>query len=57
MNPGYALSNINVSYHLTRESRITGKIENLLDKEYTLADGYNTAERAYFVELSYHPKQ
>jgi vitamin B12 transporter len=54
-NPGYSLTSISLAYALTDKVKLTGKVENLFDKDYTLADGYNTADRSFFIELRYTP--
>ncbi|OGT20321.1 MAG: hypothetical protein A2V90_00320 [Gammaproteobacteria bacterium RBG_16_57_12] len=53
INAGYGIVNLNASYALGKAWRLSGKVENLFDKSYALADGYNTAERSFFVELRY----
>jgi len=53
--PGYAVLNLTLSRKLAREWTLTGKLQNLLDKDYTLVHGYNTQGRALFVELAYAP--
>jgi len=56
-DPGYALANLSLSKKVMESLILRGKVENLFDKDYTLADGYNTSERSFFVELSYAPKR
>lgn len=53
--PGYAVLNLTLSRKLAREWTLTGKLQNLLDKDYTLVHGYNTQGRALLVELAYAP--
>jgi vitamin B12 transporter len=55
VNPGYALFNVNASYTLTTAVRLDARIGNLFDRDYTLADGYNTDGRNYMFEVRYSP--
>ncbi len=50
---GYGLVNLNAGWWLTPEWSLRARVENLFDKDYTLADGFNTAERSYFVQLAW----
>ncbi len=50
---GYALLNLTAQTRLTPQWTLQGRVENITDKKYTLADGYNTAERSLYVELRY----
>jgi len=50
---GYVLLNASGAVHWRRDWTVSVKVENLLDKDYQLASGYNTAGRSYFLELSY----
>lgn len=54
--PGYAVLNLTLSRKLAREWTLMGKLQNVLDKDYTLIHGYNTQGRALLVELAYVPK-
>jgi vitamin B12 transporter len=54
--PGYAVLNLNLGWQPVRDWRLSGKLLNLLDKDYSLVHGYNTQGRALFVELAYAPK-
>ncbi|HOX70518.1 MAG: TonB-dependent receptor [Dokdonella sp.] len=49
--PGYTLLNLRASWVLTPEWKLLARIENLTDKDYELAYGYNTPERSGFVEV------
>lgn len=53
---GYGLLNLSASYPLARSLSLTGRVENLGDTDYRLIDGYNTADRAYYVGLRYQPQ-
>ncbi len=53
VNPGYALFNLTAHKRLGNNWTARGRIENLFDKDYVLADGFNTQDRAFFVQLAY----
>ena len=53
--PGYGLVNLAGHHQLTRELKLQARIENLLDKDYELASGFNTPERKLMVMLEYAP--
>ncbi|MEJ2553674.1 MAG: TonB-dependent receptor [Gammaproteobacteria bacterium] len=55
-NAGYSLLNITTSMRIDRQWTLQGRVENLTDKHYTLADGYKTAGRSLYVELRYGHK-
>jgi vitamin B12 transporter len=54
--PGYAVLNLNLGWKPARDWKLSGKLVNLLDKDYVLVHGYNTQGRAAFVELAYAPE-
>jgi vitamin B12 transporter len=49
----YTLLNLTGDYHLTKQWILSGRIENLLDEQYRLAAGYNTAGASAYLTLSY----
>ena len=49
--PGYALVNLRASWLLSGQWRLAARIENLTDRDYELAYGYNTPGRSAFVEI------
>lgn len=53
--PGYAVLNLNLGWEPVRDWRLSGKLVNLLDKDYALVHGYNTQGRGVFIELAYAP--
>lgn len=53
--PGYALVNLYGSLGLGEGWSIESKLENVLDKEYQTAFGYNQQGPAFFVSLRYAP--
>lgn len=54
--PGYAVLNLNLGWKPAHDWKLTGKLVNLLDKNYALVHGYNTQGRGAFVELAYAPE-
>ncbi|MEH8253052.1 TonB-dependent receptor domain-containing protein [Aeromonas veronii] len=50
---GYSVWNLVVGYKVTPALKVSGKINNLLDKEYQTAVGYPADERAYYVTMDY----
>ena len=54
--PGYAVLNLSLGWKPSRDWRLSGKLLNLLDKDYALVHGYNTQGRAALIELAYAPK-
>lgn len=50
---GYHLVDIAGSYNITEQFNIGARIANLFDTDYQLANGYNTQERSYYVNLGY----
>lgn len=50
---GYGLVNINAVYVLAKDWQLSAKVENLFDRNYTLAEGFNTMERAYFFQIAW----
>ncbi|MFZ3042295.1 MAG: TonB-dependent receptor [Thiobacillus sp.] len=51
--PGYAVLNLHLGWKPARDWKLSGKLVNLLDKDYALVHGYNTQGRAAFIELAY----
>lgn len=54
--PGYAVLNLNLGWKPARDWKLSAKLLNLLDKEYSLVHGYNTQGRGGLIELAYQPK-
>ena len=52
-NKAYTLTNITGSYKVNKKWSIQGRIENLFNKGYTLANGYNTQDRSAFLTINY----
>lgn len=51
--PGYAVVNLTVDYKITPTQRLGLRLENLFDKDYELAHGYQTAGRSAFLNWRY----
>lgn len=56
--PGYTLVNLSGNIKFQKGFELTGRIENLFDKDYILANynattAYRTPERALFIEIAY----
>jgi vitamin B12 transporter len=54
--PGYGRIDLNVSWPMSKQWRLEGRLENLADHEYWLVDGYATPGRSLFLRLNYLPK-
>jgi vitamin B12 transporter len=52
---GYALVNLTASYALSKQWSLTLRADNVLDKRYELAAGYNTAGASVFGGVRYAP--
>jgi vitamin B12 transporter len=51
--PGYALVNLTANYAVSRQLTIQGRWNNVFDRQYELAKGYNTPGSNVFVGLNY----
>lgn len=51
--PSYTLLNLTGEYRLAKKWRLSGRIENLLDEDYQLANGYNTPGLSAYLTLAY----
>ncbi|MDZ7750583.1 MAG: TonB-dependent receptor [Gammaproteobacteria bacterium] len=51
--PGYGLVNVSGDYRLSHELHLRARIDNLLDKDYEMASGFNTQDRRLMVTLEY----
>ena len=49
--PGYGIVGLRASVPLSEQWHVDAKVENLLDKEYELAGGFNTSGRAFTLTL------
>jgi vitamin B12 transporter len=54
--PGYALVNLRASYDLAATWSVSFRLENLFDRDYELAHGYNTPGRAGYVQIAWQPR-
>lgn len=53
---GYGIANLYASYAIDKEWAVRGRVNNLFDKNYTLATGFNTPGANLFVGLEYSAK-
>jgi vitamin B12 transporter len=53
---GYAILNLRASWSINADWRLTGRVENLFDRDYELVHGYNTAGRSGFLEIVWQPE-
>jgi vitamin B12 transporter len=53
--PSYQLVNLTAHYALAKQLSLTGRIDNLFNKDYMQVHGYNTLGRTVFVGLNYQP--
>ena len=53
--PGYTLVNLRLSYALTSAWRVGLRLENVFDRDYELAHGYNTPGRSGYVDIAWQP--
>lgn len=54
-NAGYFLLNLLSAYDISPKWTVRARLENALDKQYELANGFNTTDRTFFFELGYTP--
>lgn len=52
--PAYSVVNLTARYALGRRSDLSLRVENLFDRDYTLAHGYATPGRTVFLSFNYH---
>jgi vitamin B12 transporter len=55
--PGYAVVNLIARYALTSTVSLQLRVDNLFDKDYTLASGYNTQGRLVLFTVAYVPER
>ena len=53
---GYALLNLTAGYRYSKELSLVARFNNVLDKQYELAQTYNTPGRNVYFGFDYHPK-
>jgi vitamin B12 transporter len=51
----YLLANLTAAWRIGDHWTVSGRVENLLDEDYELADGYETAGRGLYLSLRYTP--
>ncbi len=52
-SPGYVLGNLSYSHRVNDQWSVRASIDNVLDTDYQTANGFNTAERSYYLEFGY----
>ncbi len=52
---GYGIVNLAINHELSKDLRLSGRINNLFDKEYQTIDTFNELKRNVFVALAYQP--
>ncbi|ALG69504.2 TonB-dependent receptor domain-containing protein [Beggiatoa leptomitoformis] len=50
---GYGILNLNSEYSLSKQWMLRARLDNVLDREYELAQYYHTAGRGFFVSVHY----
>jgi vitamin B12 transporter len=50
---GYTLANLKTTYNLGKHMRFTGRLDNLFNKKYQLAHGYNREGRSAYLDMTY----
>ena len=51
--PSYTLVNLTASHRISKQFKLSLRADNVLNKDYMLAHGYNTLGRSLFVGISY----
>ncbi len=54
-NAGYGILNLTAEYALSPELDLAARVDNVTDREYVLANGYQTQELSGFITLRYTP--
>ena len=52
----YTTADVYVNYQVNKDWAVKAKVNNLMDKAYETALGYNQAGRSYYLSLNYSPK-
>ena len=53
---GYTLFNLSASRQIAKDFTLTARIDNLMDRDYTVAKDYATAGRTFYVGLKWMPQ-
>ena len=56
VNRGYGVVDVFAQYKIAKDWIVRGRIENLFDKQYTLANSFNTPDRAVYLQAEYQYK-
>ena len=51
---GFVTVDLRAAYHINKNWTVSGKLNNLLNKQYQLVDTYNTADRNFFFSIHYN---
>ena len=51
--PGYGLADVSISYQIARAWSVQAKIDNLFDRQYELASGFNTPQRTWLFTVKW----
>ena len=54
--PGHGIVNLSATFPVGQSVSLEGRVENLLDQQYQLVNGYNTPGRSLFVAVRYAPR-
>jgi vitamin B12 transporter len=52
--PGYGVLNVGATYHIRPNLSLQARLNNLTDKTYSLANGFTTPGRNFFVSLNWN---
>ena len=52
----YALANVTARYSVNADWSVLARVENVFNKQYELASGYNTPDRGLFVAVRFAPQ-
>ena len=53
---GYGLVNLTAGYAVSKDWSVNGRLNNVFDRQYELAQFYNTPRSNFFVWLAYQTK-
>ena len=54
---GYTLFNLSASRQIAKDFTLTARVDNLMDRDYTVAKDYATAGRTFYVGLKWMPQR
>jgi vitamin B12 transporter len=56
VNRGYGVVDVFAQYRMTKSWLVRGRVENVFDKQYTLANSFNAPDRALYLQIEYQYK-